>query len=1488
MKLKDIIKKNVPHDKPIDFGDSDIIYMGHKLMDFLEVQRIYGKPKIIVPHQVTYAHKRIVFTKYYTQAKKDLVGYPLMKVMPRSKGKHGIIYDLTPMSKEVDRIIHLESSIRAMDYLLDLLAFITTGLHKPVIIFDNVSEELFDALYKYSRSHKELKLNVESILLRSTDGILSVTKEKDEKKGVVPFNLTNLVRYNVEEPESTFAEKIEKGFTTNDITDITKSISQSNDFIRDYKELVKTNPTLAKKAGPIFVAIKENLDNKTRKIHGVIDINMKELHRNSPIRVDKLVGLTKIHGFKRQESENEESLDRQMDFLFKSYEEDEDTNIVIKKLTITPFDDHRNRYKIYTLRIQHKDVGFTSPYNIVFKIPVAVNGKYLKLNGNNYIMANQLFAKPIFKREPNVVRINSNYGNLDCVIQNSTFVKNKFDMLDLSNKFANYMRIKKITKKEKMFKSASEKSDTADKYGFNPVVFSTYDFAYIEAKDDLFKIDLMSKRFLEYNGTYAEYGDDQIEYHAHGDVFKFPYKELPSFLLTHLDRIYKDISKKHLMSKGDRGRVPFISINVINVKIPVIMFFAMKNGFEQTLKDFGVKYVISDKKDKDAIYSSRIKFADETFKYISFFGDTLKEKLLINGLSVQKLGSFTFKSMDDTEMFDKWIGEKFGRSKPKALRIFISKFLDPVIKQHLKEMKLETNLHKLVADHIIDVLMNAPVDHSNDMANYRIRMSEIITQILYKQIQQSLTNFKNKKTFSDNKIEIDSKFIQTEMDSSGLLQQTKSLNPLEELNLSARITKGGVGNMKASNRMMSDRDINKSYFGVISPTNTNEYSGIGTNQTLSLGFQVKDDSGSIQVKEFSNKINPFNMLSVVEAISPFMDRNDTTRQIMGNQQTGQFVQLENPDTPLVQTGFEKYVPQLMSDRFVKKSPFDGTIDSIDENFITIISKDKKHKVQIDTMTLKSRTKRGIFIPLEYKILVKSGQKVEKDQMIAATSSLANGGISIGKNLVVAELSYMRNYEDGWVISHDVIEKYKTNQYKLVSIKVSSKVDITNLNLVIGKKTNPGEVLFSYKDLDSDFDEFEYQEVDDEGIVGLEARGNVKTYTSPGGTVKNVVVRIASKDKVDPKIAALHNRVTKDIKRKVMDCKKNNPAKSEMYMKCIGNLEGSEQLTFGKFKVAGKEFDGQAVIDVYIEVPNEIKHGSKFTLAGSGGKGTVQHIMKPGTEPMAQSSGLKVEFVATAISVLGRKNINLYLQGYLGKVVYFANMKLLDYAKNGDISKIKKLLIDMYTILDRTNDAIILSEIKEFIKAPDATLIKFITSHPNPLNNVAFPSYVPPFKNRLSIRDIQDFAKLVGVDLDEEVEIDIDGTRVITDRKVPVLILPVYYLEHFSDAASSARGSLSVKQNRRTGSGLSGSADGKGSNKVGFYDINGLLAKNAHEIVKELFHVKSDNWVAQDTLNKNIIRNRTDELPDMPDIDEGNSKAKKSLKMQWKSFGIEMR
>ena len=979
------------------------------------------------------------------------------------------------------------------------------------------------------------------------------------------------------------------------------------------------------------------------------------------------------------------------------------------------------------------------------------------------------------------------------------------------------------------------------------------------------------KTTVEY--AYLRSGSKDIFYKTEdGDINTFDKSKLNEFIFNIYNKINKAIVNDDIIKKSKSSK-PYFEMRILGRNVPLAIYLlvnrsTLKNAFDI----MNLKYQFKDKKDNDAGIVMNFTDPEGSRQYLCLYPTNQEQWNYANGLSTYSSGikNHAFEPSIDglSQTLISVMMHKMGDKFVKNLLDIEFKFIDGSTKKILQDAGQSTTLPKVFVNEMVDLLGQRTSKSQYDLDNYRLRMSETITSVAYNQMHQAIGKFKARKSLSNEKIRMTSDFIVTALKDAGILQYTKTLNPVEEMMLSLKVTKAGIGNSLKNQITLNRRDLNPSYFGTVAPTSTNEYGGIGVNQTLTNGAMIDDRFGDLSKKEFNNDSNPFENLSPIESLTPFFEYDDTTRRVMGNQQTGQFIQLEKPDVPLVQTGFEAYVPHLVSDRFVKKAEKDGVISLINNEVIKVKYNDGKTET-IAISAVKSRTKRGIYIATNYNVKVSKGQKVKAGEILAVTDSLKNEKLAIGKNLVVAEMGYMgMNYEDGWVVSDTLNDKYSNKILQKINIKYPSGSKLMELKMSVGDRTKAGDVLIKYNTSEEMIDDEEIQDEDESVMVGLMVDGLTKSYLSPGGTIKEIVVKLNDK-KVSKEILSLYKKTTETIIAKKEACEASvkklkdtdkEKASNEL-ADCIGHLENSETLTIGGHKFNQEEFEG-AVIEVYIEKQNPVINGSKFTLTSSGGKGTVQYVMAHGKEPIAEETGLKIEFIGTPLSIISRKNPSILLSMYLGKVIYFLNVTVKELEKAKKVSAIKKIVMEVFSHLDHTSDGIILEQLNAVFKQPNVKIIKVINNS-DPLNNPAFPAIVPPFKNKLLIKDIEAAAKVLGIPLNEKVKI-IENNDIVTERSVPVGILPVNMLEHFPQAMSSTRGSLKTNRNWISGQGRSGTKEGTGAIKIGLYDMNSLLSKNPYGLLKEMHAMKSDAMHAKNQMLNTIMK--TNEIPDHLDID----------------------
>ena len=1242
-----------------------------------------------------------------------------------------------------------------------------------------------------------------------------------------------------------------------------------------------------------------------KKYNGTIFIDEMQERDNLGIRAfnpDNIVRLTEFSGYKKQETEFQNNLDNAIEDLIMSIEKDKELGIKVHNIKSEIKDTHRTRFKRFTIQISHPNFGdtFKGKYSFTMDVPYP-DDKYNKFGGNDYIMVNQLFNKPIQKVNNQLVRLYTHYNTTSVTLKNSKFngvygLQNleKELMISLKNWVQkNYPGTPMILESMKpeeaieLFKNIPISKSSLAKMNYKKIVFKG-------AKQDYFKLDFTTQdgNFYEFKDSKLEYAKFNIpartiEYYVNGDFRTFPIEHLDEFLMGMYNRISKVILKRDSIKKS-KTSTPYFSVKIIGYQCPVSLLLTSILGFNEAMLKMNLKWSFQDKKiitkekdqDQTGIGGEPINIQFQN-GYITVYPKTMKQRSLANGFLKYKVKTSNFNLTENNNPFIVALENDFGSYGYKKLLEAIPKIIDNTTEKILKEYGYPTEVLDLYSDTIPNMMLTREDSHFENLDYYRIRLSESISHIGYNQIQQALSELKRKKNFKDAKLFLKSEFIMSKLLEAGLFQNAKTINPIEEMMLSQKIVKTGIGNVKKSQVTLARRDLNPSYFGVISPTATNEYGGIGSNQTLTNGTTIKDRFGTIKTKEYNNEDNPFNMLAPVESLTPFFERDDTTRRIMGNQQTGQFTQLESPDEPLVQTGFESYIPWLVSDRFTKKAKIQGKVEftGTNKSIMKIIGTGSDiGKTQIVNLKhSKSRTKRGVYLLNKYTNLVSDGQNVKPGTILAATDSLKSGKLAVGKNLVIAEMPYNgMNYEDGWAITNNVSNKYSNKYLQKITMLIPGGIKVIKMNLAKNQMTKPGEVLLEFQkenyniqnlDLDT-----EHEEMDDV-LYGLEQHRGTSKYFSPGGKILEIQVKLNT-SKPDTKIKTLWDDSIKDLNTLQSFCElqaKNETdpkAKNKSIMDCMGSADGVSSLSVGGHKIGGEEPE-TGIIEVYIERDNPISNGSKFTLGNSGGKGTVQYIIPEGKEPIAIESQLKIDFIPTSLSIIKRKNPSIIFNMYLGKCMFFVNemIKAMVKEKPDDIKRIENFVINCYEIIDRTPDNRVLEEFKKFFTQDKSKIIKAINQSDS-LQRPLFVGLVPAFTNKINMKDIVKLSKFIGIPLKEKVLIkensfgpEDQGT--VTFKKVPVGILNVFLLEHFPQTQGSVRGSMYVKRSIVTGQGQSGSKDRKGATKAGLYDLYSILTKSPYNLIKELHSLKSDAKMAKIAYDREIFRGNG--VPSITDI-----------------------
>ena len=170
---------------------------------------------------------------------------------------------------------------------------------------------------------------------------------------------------------------------------------------------------------------------------------------------------------------------------------------------------------------------------------------------------------------------------------------------------------------------------------------------------------------------------------------------------------------------------------------------------------------------------------------------------------------------------------------------------------------------------------------------------------------------------------------------------------------------------------------------------------------------------------------PSQLFNMTSNLLPFLANTSGGRASMASRHMEQAISLVNRKPPLVQVGtgygedggetFERLMGGLTS----HTAPFAGQVTAVTKDGVTVRSGDgRTHEVQIYNNFPVNEAK-GV---LDSTPVVKVGDRVKKDQVVADTNYSKNGVLALGNNLRVAYIPFKGyNFEDGVVISQSAAD-----------------------------------------------------------------------------------------------------------------------------------------------------------------------------------------------------------------------------------------------------------------------------------------------------------------------------------------------------------------------------------------------------------------------------------------------------------------------------------
>jgi DNA-directed RNA polymerase subunit beta len=358
-------------------------------------------------------------------------------------------------------------------------------------------------------------------------------------------------------------------------------------------------------------------------------------------------------------------------------------------------------------------------------------------------------------------------------------------------------------------------------------------------------------------------------------------------------------------------------------------------------------------------------------------------------------------------------------------------------------------------------------------------------------------------------------------------------------------------------------------------------------------------------------VSPEQIWSVATAMIPFLEHDDANRALMGSNMQRQAVPLLKADAPLVGTGMERRAALDTGDVLLSRGV--GTIEYVDADRIVVQGTGGNEEYELQKFM---RSNQGTLI--HHKPRVKSGQRVKAGDVLADGSSTDRGEMALGKNLMVAFMSWEGyNFEDAIILSKRLVQDDELTSIHIEEYEIDART------------TKLGEEEIT-RDIPNRSEE-SLRNLDDRGIVRVGAEvisgdllvGKVTPKGETELTAEEKLIRAIFKEKA----------------REVRDTSLKVP-----------HGEGGVVIDVKTFsRDAGDDLPPGVndLVRVFVAKKRKISEGDK--LAGRhGNKGVISKIVDVQDMPFLED-GTPVDVILNPLGVPSRMNVGQILETHLGWV-----------------------------------------------------------------------------------------------------------------------------------------------------------------------------------------------------------------------------------------------
>ena len=532
--------------------------------------------------------------------------------------------------------------------------------------------------------------------------------------------------------------------------------------------------------------------------------------------------------------------------------------------------------------------------------------------------------------------------------------------------------------------------------------------------------------------------------------------------------------------------------------------------------------------------------------------------------------------------------------------------------------------------------------------------------------------------------------------SSQLSQFMDQINPLSELAHKRRLSSMGPGGLSRERAGFEVRDAHATHYGRICAVETPEGANIGLVLNLAnyarindygfietpyrkvvdgqvvdkieyldaaaeelaviagAGNELADDgkfisdrvsarihlkSGEVDASSVTHMDAALNQIIGSSAgLIPFIEKNYVYRSLMGSNQQRQAVPLIQPKSPIVGTGLESAAARNTGQLSVAEA--DGEVIKATGDMVKVkyaegvVAYEPQHFVRSNEGT-----------SINQKVVVHTGDKVKKGDVLVEGMSIEDGELALGKDLRVAFMPWNGyNFEDAIIISRKLVEDDTLTSIHIVDFMIE----------VRETKLGPEIVTCDIPNVSEDA----LRHLDEDGIVRIGAE------VHPGDILVGKITpkgeqELSSEERLLRAIFGEKAKEVRDTSQRMSNGKHGKVVGVKVFSR-----ENGHELKAGVLMQ----------IQVFVAQMRKISVGDK--LGGRhGNKGVIARILPIEDMPFTED-GQPMDIVLNPLGVSARMNLGQLFETHLGMAANALGMKVSTPSFNGvPGTKIQELLIE---------------------------------------------------------------------------------------------------------------------------------------------------------------------------------------------------------------------